>query len=295
MGQKYFCSNCQGVRNHHTLFETKKSGGEDDYNFQWVERYCVIQCLGCDHISFLKAYGDNFMMRQTKEDDYEYYENEIILPPYLKHGNIIDTSHLPVTIKEIYLETINALKVEAKILAAGGFRAIIECICNNLKLKKGSLEMRINLLHEKGYLTFKESKRLHSIRFIGNDALHEIEIPKMLQLNILLDIINHLLINLFINDKILNGKFDLVIDEYSEFISLLNKNIIAEFLGKEITLDSILGKAKRLISKSNMGKFQQRLNDEIREQTNIFLSIQDEDKNLYKVIKVPELQSPFPF
>nr|WP_315396808.1 DUF4145 domain-containing protein [uncultured Sphingobacterium sp.] len=293
MSEKYFCANCKGKRNHKNLYEEIRTGGESDHFFQWTRRYCVIECLGCNNISFLKTYGDNSMMKPIDDYEYDYYEDEFIFPPYLNKGEILNTQHLPILIKDIYMETVNALMSDSKILAAGGFRVIIESICNHLKIKKGNLEDRINLLHQKGHLTLNESKRLHSIRFLGNDALHEIEKPKDIQLNILLETINHLLSNLFINDKIIHGKVDAVIDSYPEFLVLLHKSIKPDMVDKEIKLDAILGKEKRLISKQNFIQFQKSLNNEIHEKKHDFLELLNDSENTYKITKVPVALNDF--
>lgn len=286
---KYFCSNCKGLRNHNVIFEHKVKGEEEEYIFQWINQYKVIECNGCENISFLHIYGDSSMIRSIGENGYDYYEEETIFPYYLSKGNQISSHYLPSPIKEIYIETISAFKANALILTAGGFRAIIEALCNYLKIKKGNLEERINLLHNKGYLTLSESKRLHSIRFLGNDALHEIEKPKKAQLDILLEIINHLLSNLFINDRIIKGKIDTIIDDYKDFKNLLQRRVTKEMLKKEFSIEDFLGKSRRLISKENLSKFLNELNKEIKSKEIDYLEIINDKLGVYKVLGEPEL------
>lgn len=290
MKTKYFCKKCKGLRNHNTIYEHKVRGEEDDFNFQWIDQYKIIECNGCENVSFLHIYSDSSMMRSVNtEQGYEYYEEEIVYPYYLTKGYEIVSYNLPKPIKEIYVESISAFKADAYILTAGGFRAVIEALCNHLKIKKGNLEERINLLHNKGHLSLGESKRLHSIRFLGNDALHEIEKPKKAQLEILLEIINHLLSNLFINDKMIKGKIDTIIDEYSEFKKLLQGKITKEMLKKEVLADELLGKSKRLLSKENYKNFIDKMNKEIEDGEIDYLEIVDKLNLKYKVIKEPEL------
>lgn len=290
INKKYFCSNCKGKRNHKILFEEKRHGDEDFHAFFWVNEYKVIECCGCENISFFKLYGDSSMICQDIHGQTEYYYDEEIFPYYLNKGfELQNLYYFPKPISHIYKETINAFKVNSLLLTAGGFRAIIEALCNHLKIKKGNLEERINLLHSKGHLTLSESKRLHSIRFLGNDALHEIAIPKKEQLDILLEIINHLLANLFINDKIITGQLDLVIDEYEAFVNLIQTKIKKDMLEKEINLYDLIGKSKRLISKNNLANFEKDLVDDIKNGSFLFIEIVDEEKLLFKVIKEPEL------
>ena len=285
---KKHCENCKGERNHKELFEKKIRG--DDYGLVWIEKYLVIECLGCDNISFLKIYGDMTMVEYDHEGNREYVFEENLYPYFLEKGEEIKyQNHLPVAIKTIYVETISAFKANSYILTAGGLRAIIEAICNHLKIKKENLEKRINTLHVKGHLTLSESKRLHSIRFLGNDALHEITKPKKEHLYILLEIVNHLLANLFINDKIIKGKVDTIIDKYVDFIILIQNLIKTELVNKELTLTELLGKSKRLIEKAKLTEFEKEFEKGITDGNFDFISlVPEKDTKTYKIEKVPE-------
>lgn len=288
--EKYFCRNCKGQRNHKEIHQVKKKGSESEGYFQWIRIFSIIQCLGCDSISFLEIYGDTEMMAPNNDGVMDYYFDSFIYPPYLESSQELDyQNYIPETIRIIYIETISAFKANSYILTAGGLRAIIEAICNHLKIKKDDLATRIDLLHNKGHLTLSESKRLHSIRFLGNDALHEIEKPKKEHLYILLDIINHLLANLFINDNKLKRNMDTIIDSYKDFIMLLIKKIGKDMVGKEFKLKELLGKSYRLVIKKEYKNFENQLNNEIKLEKIKFLSIANElDETIYKVEKEPE-------
>ena len=101
MKVKFFCNSCKGLRNHEIIFEHKVRGEEEDYAYQWIKKYNVIQCSGCDDISFLYVFGDNQMIRHISEDEIDYYEDEIIYPYFLEKGAEISAYHLPSPIKEI--------------------------------------------------------------------------------------------------------------------------------------------------------------------------------------------------
>lgn len=269
------------------LSEKKKSGAEDDENYQWIEKFQIIECLGCENVSFLKLFGDNHMFRETSSGEMDYYEDAEIFPPYLPKGSELKhTFYLPDKIKQIYIETINSFKVKAFLLTAGGLRAVIEAVCNHLKIKKDNLEVKIDALHLKGYLSKKESQRLHSIRFLGNDALHEMEIPKKEQLGMLLDIVNHLLNNLFISDKIIKGQVATTIDDYEDFKRLVHIHIKKDMLGSLKSIETIIGKSKRLIPKQQYSEFLEQFADDVKEGKFSFIET-TEDEKVYKITGEP--------
>lgn len=289
MSKKIFCKSCGGLRNHKKLHEEKRNGNDNDY-LQWIDKYLIIECLGCNYVSFFHIYSDTEMTYQTKNGDIDYYEDETVYPYYLEQGSEIEyLSYLPKKIRDIYSETIASFKSKSLILTAGGLRAIIEAICNHLKIRKDSLDKRIDLLYKKGHLTLNESKRLHSIRFLGNDALHEIEKPKKKHLYLLLEIVNHLLANLFINDKKLEDNVETIIDTYDNFILLLKRCIKKEMINNNFTLKEILNTNIRRISKDKYSKFEDTLEDEIRNQKIDFIKIYDDTgkEYVYQIIKVP--------
>lgn len=291
MKEKYFCRTCKGLRNHKEIHQEKTRGGDNDDYFQWIRNFSIIQCLGCETISFLEIYGDTEMIKHNEDGEPDYYFDKSIYPSFLEKSDELENQYfIPKSIRIIYKETISAFKANSYILTAGGLRAIIEAICNHLKIKKGNLADRIDLLHNKGHLTLSESKRLHSIRFLGNDALHEIEKPKKEHLYILLDIINHLLANLFINDKKLKGKMDTIIDKYEDYIKLIQNKIDKNMIGKKYTIKEILGKSIRLIPSKEYQQLENKFKKEIGLGTIDYITISKQTgETVYKVEKEPEL------
>ncbi len=289
MKEKYFCRTCSGLRNHKQIHEEKRKGSENEDSFQWVHKFLIIECLGCETLSFLEIYGDTGMITYSEEGPSDYYFDETIFPRYLETKPLEKSYFIPKMIKTIYDETIESFKADSKILTAGGLRAIIEATCNHLKIKKANLADRIDLLYKGGYLTLNESKRLHSIRFLGNDALHEMEKPKKEQLYILLDIINHLLGNLFINDKKIEGKVDTIIDKYEEFLKLIQNKIKKEMVNHEYTVEQIIGKSKRLVPAVNYKYFIDKFKHDVEENKHNFITVRTTTKKvIFKIIKEPD-------
>jgi hypothetical protein len=286
MSKKYFCRNCKGERNHRILHCEKRNGEYDD-EFPWWREYNTVECLGCETVSFVSVYGDTMMVGFDEDELPIFYDDVDIYPQYLKEGNELDyLGYIPEEIRDVYKETVGALKSELYILTAGGLRAIIEATCNFLKIKKGNLQDRIDLLQKKEYLTKGEARRLHTIRFLGNDALHEMEKPKEEQLYILLGIINHLLENLFIQDQKIEGKMDVVIDSYSGFIKMVQRNLKNDMLGADLTLNVILGKSKRLFPKDKFSEFERNFIKDIESGKIEYLDIENGKNGVVYKLKV---------
>src|SRR5690554_1229479 len=239
---KAFCRNCEGERNHKEIYSKKINGNQNDYLF-WFESYQIIECLGCENISFRTIYGNSEMVDTNEYGEEIYWEEINIYPRFLKKGTeIFDVNYLPKKIREIYLETVNALKNDLFILASAGLRACIEAICIDKKIVKSNLSDKINSLSEKGYLTVNDSNMLHSIRFLGNDVLHNIDKPDQHTVYILFEIVNHTLESLYIKDRKMKDSNYLIINNIDSFLKAIRNNIKEEQIDHLFTLNEIVSK-----------------------------------------------------
>ncbi|WP_286926203.1 DUF4145 domain-containing protein [Flavobacterium sp. UBA4197] len=204
-----FCAKCKTNTNQKVLFEQiehiQEEDGWQEYNF-----YQIIKCKGCDTISFRKLH-ENIAMRHECESGYEVKPLVQLYPNRSEHHLTINRySHTPNNIRTIYKETIEAYNNSQLILCSGGLRAILEGICidkdikgSNVILKNGNtkfvenLQKKIEGLAEKGFLTTGNAEILHSLRFIGNDALHELSAPNKHELKLAIDIIEHTIESLY--------------------------------------------------------------------------------------------------
>lgn len=288
---KCYCRNCKGERNHISLFSKIVADEEPDYNYFSRTDYQVIQCAGCETVSFLKIFGDSDMY---STDDYtygEYFTVSTVYPLYLEDAEELkDQHHLPDQIRQIYSDTIKAFTIGAFILTAGGLRAIIEAVCKHEKMSTGNLIDKINSLHQNGKLTVNEANRLHSIRFLGNDALHEMAPPTKEQLLLLLNIVNHLLANLFITDQILHNKVATIIHNFDGFARHLKKLISKEMIGHDFTLKQILNKSiRQLQHKSLLAQFEKDLITNITNGQIDYLTVKDANQPecIFEVVRNP--------
>ncbi len=112
--------------------------------------------------------------------------------------------------RRIYRETIECFNNEIYTLCAAGLRSIVEGICKDQGIKDGpitvtendgssktvrkrNLHGKISGLCEKGILTKKNSDILHELRFLGNEAVHELSQPSPEELTLAIEIIEHII------------------------------------------------------------------------------------------------------
>jgi len=206
---KSTCSNCKRETNQQVLNENKKSY-HDDSGWWEEHKYQIIQCKGCDIISFRRLYNDIAQDQGAEYAGFEPWTQELYPKRTAKSLNIKNLKDTPRSIIKIYRETIDAFNNEQTILCSAGLRAIVEGICKDRGIEKGevtnrngvkkmskNLDGKIEALASGGFLTLGNAKILHELRFMGNDALHELASPSLEELKIAIEIVEHTFDNLY--------------------------------------------------------------------------------------------------
>src|SRR5690606_37671707 len=125
--------------------------------------YQIIQCMGCDTISFRKLYNDASNQQYETEDA----TVQELFPKRGAHSKPIKAyRNLPIDIKKVYQETIDAYNNKLLLLTSVGIRAILEAICIDKSITEGTytnskgklvttknLNAKIYALATKGFLT----------------------------------------------------------------------------------------------------------------------------------------------
>jgi hypothetical protein len=215
---KVYCAQCQRETNHVVLQSVDCDASEvighyDGHpeTIDWSNNYQIIQCQGCDAISFRHVSWFSEAQQQIGYDEWDDGTSTWLYPKRSdKTRAVKDYYNVPNTIRRIYRETLDCFNNEALTLCAAGLRSIIEGICADQKITGGSVESkkpdgtvqtkrRKNLegkiagLHEKGILTKKNATILNEHRFLGNEAVHELNQPSQDELNLAIDIVEHTL------------------------------------------------------------------------------------------------------
>lgn len=276
MNEKYFCRSCLQETNHTELYSKNINSNNQD---AWSDDfYAIIECKGCETISFLKIYVDSNIAYHDDDGHLFHFRDRDIYPFSLRPPfKAVNNYHLlPYSVKRIYEETIQSIISKSYLLSSIGLRMIIEAAYKHLESKKKAENLvdKIDNLTLLGHLTSKDAKGLHAIRFIGNDAAHELTNPEENELSIALEIINNLLYSLFLNEISLS-KLETLINDYEVFIIHLRKVITLEMVGNLYTLSELLGKTKRLFRKKDLTHFQERLISDIKNNKVSFLALRD--------------------
>lgn len=236
------CCSCDRDTKHEILFQVCES----EYGYRVDSDYQVIECCGCGTKSFRKVISYVEEVYQIGDDEWDMPRDITTYPAILKgHRSVPDIQNAPKIVKGIYSQSLNALKAGSNILAGIGLRATIEAICNERKVVGKNLEIRIDKLVKGGFVSQNDADRLHAIRFLGNDAAHDIQPADLDGLLVALRIVEHLIISLYILDNDAANVLETLIKTYEQFESVLTEKLKGLNKGDELPLFKILGKDSR--------------------------------------------------
>lgn len=184
--KRIFCNYCKVITNHVLHGSHHREEDDEIYEGWWDKSdYRFWVCAGCDSAVLEERYTD-ISMAMTDEYEYRFFPK-----PRFNHVHEKYFIKLPAKLKKIYRETIQAFNEEMYILTAAGLRALIEGICSDKQIKGKNLEEKINRMNS--LLPQNIVTNLHSFRFIGNEAVHELETPEARDLRLAIGVSEDLL------------------------------------------------------------------------------------------------------
>ena len=170
-----------------------------EYNHEWTNEYQIVQCKGCEAVSFRKTHINSEDYIAINENDEKILPRVNVYPNPEESHRAIEYCHmLPIVLQHVYAETIKAINSGQAVLTGIGIRAIIETVCKDKDAKGKELYEMINNLVKQGVLTEKDANILHKLRNLGNEAAHEAKLHDNFQLKSALDVIDHLLQGVYI-------------------------------------------------------------------------------------------------
>lgn len=208
------CIECKRATRHRVTVSLDKTGsetnGQEGWSVDWSDRYQVIECQGCETVSF--RHQSWFSEEQNFDDD---GTTERIYPIRNKDAvNARPYHNVPSNLRRIYTELIDCFNNDSPTLCAAGLRALVEGICAQQGIidgpvevpakgggtqtaRRDNLEGRIAGLQEKGLLTQSSAQTLHEHRYLGNSAVHELARPSSDELKLAVEIVEHVLEQLY--------------------------------------------------------------------------------------------------
>lgn len=196
------CLNCRQSTRHVILHSTNVTWEYTSEIVEWTS-YEIVQCCGCDEISFCKVdTASENLYYDEREGKMELWSDVEVFPPRLtgqqglKEEDIL--YHLPLNVQRIYRETYKALCNQQPILAGVGVRALVEAVCNWEKASGKNLKERIDDLAQQGFITVTGANMLQNLRIVGNKAAHEIKPHRMETLSTAFEIVEHVLKSVYV-------------------------------------------------------------------------------------------------
>jgi hypothetical protein len=185
------------VRKH-----TQADCGHGNWVDSW-EHYQILKCGGCETVFFRTTESNTENMEFDYDQDGKtiatYNVTEKQYPEIAAERNTIKEFHLlPDQLRAIYTEAAKALYSNQPVLAGIGIRAILETICKDKNSPGGNLFEKIDGLKAQGVLSPNGAVVLHKLRVLGNSSAHEVKPHSDDQLSLAFDVLDNLLLNVYV-------------------------------------------------------------------------------------------------
>lgn len=195
------CGRCNRVTHQNVLF-AKKVVDDNEY-MEIASAYMIVECGGCKTISFvIRADDPNASFDELGYDDYNYPVSPDDLDVEYHFMRESDQELLPEKVYFLYEEVKTTFRTESNILAGIGLRMLVEAVCLQQKIPGANLQKKIERLHTQGMISTTELPIIDKLRQIGNQSTHQIKEFSTEKLSYALDIINHVLVSIYVLPKI---------------------------------------------------------------------------------------------
>jgi hypothetical protein len=189
---KIYCNECGGLTNHLCKGEHIKKYEEFDPSIDgppvwWEETtYRLMICAGCESGTLEEEWNNDQLSSCHERPEIKHIPQRTELDVSAKKFR-----RLSPKLYQIYKEAVGSFNAKLHVLCAAGLRALIEGICDDRGVTKGTLNKRIDGLKE--FLPENIVTNLHAFRFMGNKAVHELTAPNDSELKLAIEISEDLL------------------------------------------------------------------------------------------------------
>ena len=200
------CNKCGQPTKHDVITAERKEGTYEEHGGQeedvehWHEVYEMLKCRGCETVKLRHT-------QQWSEDTPAttvFYPPAIARrePPWVNHelfelfSNVTVPALTCALMREVYI----AVQNDMHRLAAIGIRAAIESVMIEKVGDQGSFKANMDALQKAGYVSVRQRGNLDSILGAGDAAIHRGYDPSCSDINIVLDIAESLIAEVYLHD-----------------------------------------------------------------------------------------------
>jgi len=188
--RRFFCNKCERTVWHRCLWSDRKHfDGEayDEWTVAYADRWLYVwECQGCEEVSFLEEWATD----EDPEPEGRFYPERAA-----RHVKPKAFRNMSLFLAYVYEESLRAFNANCPLLCAGGLRALLEGICNDKRALGRNLEKKIDGLAK--WVPASVLKNLHGFRFLGNRALHDLEVPDYKDLALAIEVMEDVMNNIY--------------------------------------------------------------------------------------------------
>lgn len=196
------CNNCGHETVHDVLegfnygmWETLANGRESRVG---DDMWLIVMCQGCGCKGFARV-----------QDHYETGGQTDIYPPKVirKVPRWYDLSLVTLNrnVLELFGEVYAALQSGSNRLAAMGIRAAFEHIFVDKVGDHGSFQQNLDAFQKEGFISAVERNSVKAVLEVGHAAIHRAHSPSLQDVISMLDILEHLIQALYVNEQLAQG------------------------------------------------------------------------------------------
>ena len=201
------CRKCGGER-HHAMCAEKFTNWKDKVAegifIDGGDKYSIVECCGCKTVTFVHRHWFSEDDELT-DDGYRLIVHNDLYPPAptrkKPEWNLGFFWGMPVKqswIMDLHDDIHKAIVLKAHSLAAMGIRAIVDCIVTEQAGNSGTFEQKLNSMFEQNLIEKTQIDVIYAAFDAGSAAAHRGYSPELESINILLDIAENLLEQIYI-------------------------------------------------------------------------------------------------
>lgn len=197
---KSYCNECLQETNHDLIATRHRRWVETDSDGTPVgdetTDYDFVQCRGCENVSLRRRH----IGLGEREESVDYFPPAVSrrLPAWLSGVSFFDWDGPKMRIRELLREVYSALYSGSNRLAMMGARAVVDIALTDKLGDIGGFGQKLDGAEKKGWVTPAHRKVLATAIDAGNAVAHRGYRPEKKHLDLVLDIVEHLVQLLYI-------------------------------------------------------------------------------------------------